>query len=323
MRRASIAIAAFAIAALTARAEVHDTVRRSFNVGDGGTIHLDADSGDVHVTSSGSGNVSVEIVRKGRDADDLKRNEATFEQKGNDVYVKARDAEHSAFGYRWHISWSSSDITYTIHVPSRYNLDLHTSGGDVTSGDVGGNADLHTSGGDVKTGRVSGNLVARSSGGDITIGGAGGRIDAHTSGGDIEVRDAASSVEVKSSGGSIDIRRAVGTVNAHTSGGGIRIEDALDTVEAVTSGGSINARFSRQPRGDSRLSTSGGGVTVALAANIGAELDAHASGGGVHSDVPITIQGSHDEDSLVGKIGGGGPRLVLRTSGGGITIRRE
>ena len=322
MRRASFAVAALALAALPALAAT-DTVRRNFNVAEGGTLHLDADSGDVHVTSGGGANVAIEIVRKGRDADDLKRFETTFDQRGNDVYVRVKDTEHDSFGRHWHISWSDSDVTYTIRVPARYNLDLHTSGGDITSGDVGGNADLRTSGGDVKTGRITGTLYARSSGGDITIEGAGGKIDAHTSGGDIEVRDAASSVEVKSSGGSIEIRRAGGVVYAHTSGGGIRIEDALDTVDASTSGGSINARFSRQPRGDSRLSTSGGGVTVALAPSIGAEIDAHASGGGVHSDVPITIQGTHDDDSLVGRVGGGGPRMVLRTSGGGITIRRN
>jgi len=44
------------------------------------------------------------------------------------------------------------------------------------------------------------------------------------------------------------------------------------------------------------LSTSGGGVTVELAPSIGVELDAHASGGGVHSDMPMTIQGTHDDD---------------------------
>jgi len=318
MRRAGLILAALALAALTAHADSNKNVSRTFDVADGGTIHLDADAGDVHVTSGGSGHVRVEVAER-RKADGF---ELSFDQKGSDVYVHARDTEHE-HGRFWSFHWSDSDwVTFTIHVPARYNLDVHTSGGTINSGDVGGNADLHTSGGDIHLGRVSGNVLARSSGGDIRIEGATGRVDAHTSGGDVEIRDAASSVEAKSSGGSIEIRRAGGSVIAHTSGGGIRIEDAVDAVDATTSGGSVTARFSRQPRADSRLSTSGGGVTVELAPSIGVELDAHASGGGVHSDMPMTIQGTHDDDSLKGKINGGGPRLILRSSGGGITVRR-
>jgi hypothetical protein len=36
----------------------------------------------------------------------------------------------------------------------------------------------------------------------------------------------------------------------------------------------------------------------------------------------VTVVGKHDEDSLNGKINAGGPRLVLRTSGGSINVRR-
>lgn len=318
MRRAPLILAALALAAFTAHADSTKNISRTFDVGDGGTIHLDADAGDVHVITGGHGHVTVEVSEH-RNSGHF---DVTFDQKGNDVSVRARDAEHE-HGRFWSFHWSDSNwVTFTIHIPSRYNLDLHTSGGTITTDDVGGNAELHTSGGNIKTGRIAGTIVARSSGGDVKIDGAGGRIDAHTSGGDVDIRDAASSVEAKSSGGSIEIRRAGGPVLAHTSGGNVRIDDAVDTVDATTSGGSINAHFSRQPHADSRLSTSGGGVTVELAPNIGAELDAHASGGGVHSEMPITIQGTHGEDSLQGKINGGGPRLILRTSGGGITVRR-
>jgi hypothetical protein len=62
-------------------------------------------------------------------------------------------------------------------------------------------------------------------------------------------------------------------------------------------------------------------VTINLAKGIGVELDAHASGGGVHSDVPTTIQGTQDDDTLRGRVNGGGPKLVLRSSGGGIHVR--
>jgi hypothetical protein len=61
---------------------------------------------------------------------------------------------------------------------------------------------------------------------------------------------------------------------------------------------------------------------VTLASNVAVEVDARASGGGVHSDVPVTIVGTKDDDALQGSINGGGPKLVLRTSGGGIRLKK-
>jgi DUF4097 and DUF4098 domain-containing protein YvlB len=324
MRRASMLIAAIALTAFSASAATQDTVRKTFNVGDGGTITLDADVGDIHVTSGGSGTVSVEILRevrsgsRSRAEDVLRDHEVSFDQNGNDVKIRSRyDRDHGWF------QWSTPlSVRYNIRVPARYNLNLGTSGGDINAGDINGDVDVHTSGGDLEIGRINGTLRANTSGGDVTIESATGAINAHTSGGDIEIHGSGASIEAKTSGGTIEIRRAGGSVFARSSGGGIRIEDATDTVDASTSGGSIVAKFSRQPRGDSRLSTSGGGVTVELAPSINAEIDAHTSGGSVHSDVPVTIQGTQDNDTLKGRIGAGGPRMVLRSSGGGISLRR-
>lgn len=60
-----------------------------------------------------------------------------------------------------------------------------------------------------------------------------------------------------------------------------------------------------------------------MASGIAVDLDARSSGGGVHSDVPITVQGAQDNDMLRGRINGGGPKLVLRSSGGGIRVRAQ
>jgi hypothetical protein len=49
-------------------------------------------------------------------------------------------------------------------------------------------------------------------------------------------------------------------------------------------------------------------------------IDASASGGSVNSDVPVTIQGKIERDSLRGEMNGGGPLLRLRSSGGGVRI---
>lgn len=323
MRRIISLTTLILLASVAASASTEDIVRKGFNVTAGGRLTLEAGFGDVRIVTGGTG-VAIEIVRRARtsdreDAAEVFRNhELTFEQNGNDVFVKARyDRDNSWFHWDTPLS-----VQWNIRVPAKYHVDVRTSGGDVKLTDVSGEVEVRTSGGDIDAGRVSGRTDLRTSGGDIVIESASGDVNAHTSGGGIRVGDTTGSVEAKTSGGSIHLARVSGDVTAKTSGGGIKIDEALGRVDASTSGGSITARFGRQPSGDSRLSTSGGGVTVYLAPSVAADIDAHASGGGVHSDIPITVTGSQDRDSLEGKINGGGPRLVLRTSGGGITLAR-
>lgn len=111
-------------------------------------------------------------------------------------------------------------------------------------------------------------------------------------------------------------------VDAVTSGGAVAIEDLDGEVDARTSGGSVRAYLSQPPGADSQLRTSGGGITVFLDEGIGVDLDARANR--VTSQFTVAGESGTDEDGeLVGAINGGGPALVLRSSGGGIRVLRR
>lgn len=313
-----------AILMLTTPLAADDVIRRGFNVAEGGTLRLTAGLGDVTVVAGGTG-VAIEIVREAdgqRGEKLLAEHRIDIRQSGNDVVIDGeldRDWSEGWFGFG---SWDDYEVKWNIRVPAKYNVDVRTSGGSINLGDIGGTVEARTSGGNIKAGRLQQSANLKTSGGSITINGARANVVAHTSGGSIHLGETAGTVEARTSGGSIRLERVGGNVTARTSGGGIRIEDAYGAVDASTSGGSIHARLSRQPQGDSKLKTSGGGVTVLLSEGVGVEVDAESSGGSVSSDMPVTIQGTKDRDSLRGRIGSGGPRLVLRSSGGGIRINR-
>ena len=321
MRRhmpAALALVA-ALFVSTAASAADDVIRKGFNVSDGGTLRLDAGFGNIKIVTGGNG-VAVEVQRKwhGRRGEErMREHRIDFEQHGNDVVIDSDQED------RWS-GWFSGDdyeVQWNIRVPAQYNVEVKTSGGEIELANMGGTVDARTSGGGIRTGRLAAKSTLKTSGGSIRIEGGAANILAHTSGGSIAIGDTTGEVEAKTSGGSITLARVGGSVYARTSGGGIRVEDALGSVDASTSGGSINARLSRQPQGDSTLKTSGGSVTVSLAGGLDLELDAKASGGGVSSDVPLLVQGTQHEDSLRGRIGNGGPKLTLRTSGGGIRVR--
>jgi DUF4097 and DUF4098 domain-containing protein YvlB len=292
-------------------------LHRTFKVADGGTLKIDADFGAIRVMPGASGSVTVDVKRSGN-ADELKAYVVTFDQQANTISIKSDYSRPS----HW-LNWSTNlDVEYVVSVPSRFNVDLVTSGGDIKVGDLQGAATVKTSGGELDLGHISGNVSARTSGGDATVAAAGGLLDVKTSGGSISIGNAAQSVDARTSGGSIEVKRSSGDLKLKTSGGSISIDEAFGSVQADTSGGSISARLARQPRSDSRFATSGGGVTVSFAANVAVDIDAKTSGGEVDSSIPLTVLGTQSEGTLSGKINGGGPMITLRASGGDIRLKR-
>ena len=239
-RQLVLPIALVLLAAASAQAKISDVVRRNFPVAEGGKLMVETDIGDIEVTSGGTG-VSVEVYRVASTNSQERANklfakhQLTFDQHGNDVVIRSRNNESwSFFNWDWGV-----DYRYVVRVPARYDVELHTSGGDIKVSSLTGTVDLHTSGGDIKLGRINGPVTARTSGGDVEVSGATGKLDLHTSGGDVEVGDVNGSVQARTSGGSIHVRKVSGNLVAHSSGGGITIEETSGAVDASTTGGSI------------------------------------------------------------------------------------
>jgi DUF4097 and DUF4098 domain-containing protein YvlB len=140
-----------------------------------------------------------------------------------------------------------------------------------------------------------------------------------TSGGSIEASRIEGSLDASTSGGSVRIDGVKGDLKAHSSGGPIHVLDAEGRVDADTSGGGVDVSFAKGNGKGGRIESSGGGITVSLDPTVHLEIDAHAEG--IHSDLPLAMQGDISRESLHGTLNGGGPSLRLDTSGGSIHIR--
>jgi hypothetical protein len=299
-----------------------ETLTKSFEVGSGGLLTVDSDLGSIEVRTGSANRVDIEINQavnerdRERAAEMARDVEITTSQSGNDVFIRARVP-----GRGWWNSHNRFRLDFRITVPRVYNVDLKTSGGGITVDDLQGEVRSRTSGGGLHFGQIQGPVHGRTSGGGIKLNGCVGDADLGTSGGGIEIGEVEGEVVASTSGGPIRISRARGSVRAATSGGGIQVQEVLGAIRAETSGGGISARITEQPDGDCHLKTSGGSVKVELAGQIAVDLDARTSGGRVRVDFPIS-RFDRDKSSARGEINGGGPALVLRTSGGGIDVRR-
>ena len=304
-------IAVLGCAAVVHAAPAEDgTITKSFQVAAGGRLLLETDRGTIDIRPVDTPTrLDVEV----RDATGMT---VEFTQHGADVQIHGK-----ATGGFWRWLWSRQfwrGPQFVVTVPHQYNVDLRTSGGAITVGDLEGEVRSRTSGGSIHLGRIRGPVSGETSGGSIRIAESIHSAEVKTSGGSIQVDTVEGEVIACTSGGAIHIGKATGRVVAETSGGGITVQEAGSAITATTSGGAVMVGLAGQPQDDSRLQTSGGSVVVLLAETIGLDIDARTSGGRVTTELLVTVQGEFSTTALQAKMNAGGPKLVLRTSGGDI-----
>jgi hypothetical protein len=200
--------------------------------------------------------------------------------------------------------WNANlNAHHTLIVPSRYNVDVSTSGGGIKGEDINGKVAAHTSGGSIRFGKINGDIKARTSGGGIAL------------------DDVKGNADVGTSGGGISVGNVQGNVLANTSGGGIKVGAVSGEMKGHTSGGSIRAEVANQIEQPLELRTSGGSIQLTVPDDFKADLHASTSGGSVHCDLPLA--GTVKKSTIKGTINGGGPKVTLSTSGGSIQVAKR
>ncbi len=318
MRKNKLSIILLVVAASIALAAGSQlaSFSKSFNVGSGGKLVVEVAGGDILIRSTSASNLQVDVV--GLDEKQLQNLEVN--QSGDTVTVSYRPHGNSGW-------WGGTSPRFEFSIPSNLNLDLATSGGDIsieekltghvegkTSGgdiqfkDVNGEVGLKTSGGDISGGVVQGNVSlatsggdielaaangeteVRTSGGDISVGEVGDHLVAKTAGGDIELGNVGGSAEVKTAGGDISVGAVAGSATLETAGGDVELKSAEGPVEARTAGGDLSLR---KVAGPIQASTAGGDIFAEITRVDGESSQLKTSGGeiqlGVGSGVSATI----------------------------------
>jgi DUF4097 and DUF4098 domain-containing protein YvlB len=276
---------------------------KTFAVGKGGTLEVTIRGGNIIINPWDRDEVSVRI----RDADDDGDPGIRITQSGTTVLIDDTDG-------------SSDDFTLDVSLPSRFDIrlqsssgdiqvngpltgklkgttgggnirlgnlggaiDMRTSGGDITSGDIGGDLEFNTSGGDIHMGTVSGSAAVITSGGDITVANVGKRIRASTSGGNIAIGDVGGEAIVSTSGGDIIAGSVSGNASLTTAGGNVLLHGATGTVRATSAGGDLQLE---NVTGTLEGSTAGGNVVAYLNPAKNGRSRLNTAGGDIRLFVP-------------------------------------
>jgi hypothetical protein len=132
---------------------------------------------------------------------------------------------------------------------------------------------------------------------------AGLNLSFKTQNGDVRLENVkAARIEALTTNGGITGRGVTGGVEAQTVNGGIVMD-----LEAVSA--------------DSRMVTVNGGVVLTLSPTINADLEATVVNGGVMVQEGLTLSGDErSRQRVAGRLGSGGPRLVVTTTNGGVRV---
>lgn len=254
--------------------ELEERLEKTYDLGPGGTVTLVNANGAVAVEGWDRDEVRVEAVKKVRAAsrdraeEALKRLEVEIERRGDRLEIRTVRPERSSslFGFAFG-GTTQGEVTYTLSVPRRTDLEVKTTNGRVRVAQLDGRVEARSTNGAVEVRQVKGAVETRTTNGAVVVEDVRGSLEASTTNGAIraELQEVAEgrSMRLRTTNGSIRLtlpRSARVSVEATTTNGGISLDDLPADVRSKT-----RRRLEADVNGGGptlRLSTTNGGIRI-------------------------------------------------------------
>ncbi|PYU51518.1 MAG: hypothetical protein DMG48_09735 [Acidobacteria bacterium] len=249
-----------------------------------------------------------------------------------------------------------------VAVPKKTSLTIRNEKGDVTVADMAkpvnvtngvGNIEIRGTGGDVNIDTRKSDIKVSDTKGNIKISGHGGEINVSAATGaltidgefygairadkvakgvrflshrtDLTLSQLAGHMEANP--GNLEIFDAPGNLSVRTQDD-ITLENAGGKVKVDNRRGNVNVRFSVAPKEDIEIDNASAGITLSLPESASFEIVADCHSGDIDSEfqsdsLKLTSGTKSGDSHLEGKYGNGrGPKIILKTSYGSISIHK-
>jgi DUF4097 and DUF4098 domain-containing protein YvlB len=228
-------------------ADSGDGKTKTFGVKPGGLLNVDLQVGDIKIRTWDKDGIQIKVEGLGEDA--FKNLETNL--KGNELTVRyENDGDET-----------EDEVTFSFTVPSKFNLDLKTMGGNISlKNNITGNVSIDTYGGEIDAKDIYGSAKIETKGGDIKLNEINGDCSVNTYGGDISItliND--KNAKVSTSGGDITIKKTSGGVSVKTYGGNITVGELGGDSELITYGGDVSVG---DAKGNIKMDTYGGNLEL-------------------------------------------------------------
>src|SRR5215831_4842034 len=256
---------------------------------------------------------------------------------------------------------SRVSLDMDISVPKKASLTVHNDHGDVSVSDMGKPVTINTTTGDVEVRDTAGDVTIDTQRGDVKVSDTKGNVKIGGRGGEVNVSGATGALNIdgefrgpvradkiakgvrftshrtdltisqlsghmETGSGNLEIADAPGNLTLRTNSYDISIENAGGKVRVENRNGNIEVRFSQAPKDDIEITNSSSPITLILPESSSFEIAADCHSCDIDSEFSADSlkQTSTGGDAHVeGKYGSGrGPKIILKTSYGSISIRK-
>jgi hypothetical protein len=247
-----------------------------------------------------------------------------------------------------------------IHVPRQVSVEVSTDRGGVQVNGIAGSVTANTVRGDVEIRSVGGEVRADLKGGNVRIQDVKGRVQISGRGSEVEVADVAGEAVIQGEfygpiraknvskevhflsqrsdvtisqlpgrmeigSGQLEVYDTPGNITCTTRNKDIVLENVAGRIRIENRRGNIEARLREAPTEEIEIANESGRVELSLPAKSTFEITATSRQGEVETDFEgLQSKTSRDDrtTSVEGKVGAKGPRIQLKTTYGGVHIRK-
>ncbi len=272
--------------------DLRQLYEKTFDTETGKTLTASSVAGDIEISTWDRNEFQVKIM-----GNDEAERKLIFDAHKTDEGAKID------CGQKRDENMNNLDLKIIVNIPSDYNVDLFTGGGNINVADLKGSIKMNTSGGNIEIDRSNGSITA------------------FTSGGNISTENNTGNIELSTSGGMITALNFTGNINASTLGGHIILKGSDGSIKASTSGGNIKIDYTG-PNDGIDASTLGGNIVANLPSDFSADADIGTLAGRVDCEF-TKVENRTVSTFLKTKFNNGGKTFKCITSGGNIVITKK
>jgi DUF4097 and DUF4098 domain-containing protein YvlB len=135
---------------------------------------------------------------------------------------------------------------------------------------------------------------------------------------------ASANVKLSTVNGGVEVDGVSGRVTAEATNGGIVARGIAGTIQASTTNGGVDVELARVDQAGAKLECTNGGIVLGLPQDSSATLSARVTNGGIDTGgLAIMARGESSRRRLDGDLNGGGPRISMECTNGGIELRKR
>lgn len=285
---------------------------------------------------------------------------ANHEEKSIDVSITKNGDSYEVQPKGYDLGNQKIAVDLEMSVPKKSPLSIKTDRGDVQTADIGGDVNISDGNGDVESRGTHGDVSIDMRKGDVKVADTKGDVKISGKGGEIEVVDSAGGLTVdgdfygpvradkvpkgvrlltlktdlttsavaghiEARSGSLEMVDIPGNIQLRTRDSEINLENPGAKVNIDDRNAEINVRYSFPPRDDATINNSSAAISLTLPGSSSFEIQADCHNCDIDSDFPGLSAGKSEagDSHLAAKYGSGrGPKIVLKTSYGNISLRR-